>query len=33
LLNLEGCMDPSAKNYRSYYVHSKPTDCIYSVKE
>jgi hypothetical protein len=33
LLNLEGCMDPSAKNYRSYYVHSKLTDCIYSVKE
>lgn len=33
ILNLEGCMDPSAKNYRSYYVHSKPADCIYSVKE
>ncbi|MCB0631979.1 MAG: DUF1080 domain-containing protein [Lewinella sp.] len=29
LLNLEGCMDPKAKNYKSYYVHSDPTSCQY----
>lgn len=29
LLNLEGCMDPKATNYKSYYIKSKPTDCIY----
>lgn len=29
LLNLEGCMDPKARNYKSYYVHSKPSDCTY----
>jgi hypothetical protein len=30
LLNLEGCMDPAAKNFKSYYVHSKPGSCRYS---
>jgi hypothetical protein len=29
LLELEGCMDPVARNYRSYYVKSKPDACIY----
>jgi hypothetical protein len=29
ILNLEGCMDPTAKNYKSYYVKSKPQDCRY----
>jgi hypothetical protein len=27
LLNLEGCMDPSAKNYKTYYVKSKAGAC------
>jgi hypothetical protein len=29
ILNLEGCMDPKAINYKSYYIHSKPEDCKY----
>lgn len=29
LLNLEGCMDVKAKNYKSYYVHHDPTACQY----
>lgn len=29
ILNLEGCMDPKAINYKSYYVQSKPGDCRY----
>ncbi len=29
ILNLEGCMDPKAINYKSYYIHSKPEDCRY----
>lgn len=29
ILNLEGCMDPKAINYRSYYVKSNPEDCKY----
>jgi hypothetical protein len=29
LLNLEGCMDPKAKNYKDYYVKSNPRDCTY----
>lgn len=29
ILDLEGCMDPKATNYKSYYVHSKPEDCKY----
>lgn len=29
ILNLEGCMDPKARNYKSYYMHSKPSDCRY----
>jgi len=27
LLNLEGCMDPKASNYKTYYVRSKPGAC------
>lgn len=29
LLNLEGCMDENASNYKSYYVKTKPEDCVY----
>ena len=29
LLNLEGCMDPKARNYKTYYVRSTPSACRY----
>jgi Domain of Unknown Function (DUF1080) len=29
LLNLEGCMDKKAKNYKSYYVKNLESDCRY----
>lgn len=29
LLNLEGCMDSKAKNYKSYFVASNPSACKY----
>jgi hypothetical protein len=29
LLNLEGCTDPKAKNYKSYFVKSKNSLCVY----
>lgn len=29
LLNLEGCMDIKALNYKDYYLKSKPGDCLY----
>jgi hypothetical protein len=29
LLNLAGCMDSKAKNYKSYYVHDDRTQCRY----
>gem|GEM_PF-178197 len=29
LLNLSGCMDLKAKNYKSYYVKSRPEGCVY----
>ena len=29
LLNLEGCTDPKASNYRSYYVEPEPQSCRY----
>lgn len=32
ILNLEGCMDPKAINYKSYFVKSKPEDCRYKKK-
>lgn len=33
LLNLEGCTDPKAKNYKSYYVQSDNSTCIYKGKK
>lgn len=32
LLNLRGCMDPDAFNYKSYYVKSDPSWCKYKRK-
>jgi hypothetical protein len=29
LLNLEGCTDPRATNYKSYLVRSSPAMCVY----
>jgi hypothetical protein len=29
LLDLEGCMDPKAKNYKSYYVKPNKSRCVY----
>lgn len=29
IMNLEGCMDPNAKNYRSYYVKENNQECVY----
>ncbi len=29
ILNLEGCMDPKAVNYKSYYIKSMPSSCKY----
>jgi hypothetical protein len=29
LLNLEGCTDPSARNFKTYFVKSNPENCIY----
>lgn len=29
LLNLEGCMDAKAKNYKSYYLKGDKTKCVY----
>jgi len=29
LLELEGCMDPKAKNYKTYYVKSNKSRCVY----
>jgi hypothetical protein len=33
LLNLEGCMDSKATNYKRYYVKSNPKACRYAGKE
>lgn len=30
LLDLEGCLDPEAVSYRSYFVKSRPEDCAYA---
>jgi hypothetical protein len=30
LLDLAGCMDPKARNYKRYYVKSVPGDCVYA---
>ncbi len=32
LLNLAGCMDENASNYRTYYVKSVPAQCEYATK-
>ncbi|MET0498823.1 MAG: family 16 glycoside hydrolase, partial [Steroidobacteraceae bacterium] len=32
LLNLAGCMDPKAENYKSYYVKSERAQCRYGAK-
>ncbi len=32
ILNLEGCMDPKAINYKSYYIKSSPSDCKFAKK-
>lgn len=32
LLDLEGCIDPNALNYKDYYIKSKPLDCEYGEK-
>lgn len=29
LLNLKGCMDPKARNYKSYYIREDNSTCIY----
>lgn len=29
ILNLEGCMDKKAKNYKSYFVKDNPKACVY----
>lgn len=29
LLNLAGCMDPKAKTYKTYFVKSDPSQCVY----
>ena len=33
LLDLKGCMDPKAANYKSYYVKSDATACSYGKKK
>jgi hypothetical protein len=30
LLNLSGCMDPKAANFKSYFVHRNDSGCVYS---
>ena len=31
LLNLEGCMDPKASNFKNYYVHRDDSKCSYGT--
>jgi len=33
LLELKGCMDPKAKNYKSYYVKADNSTCDYGKKK
>jgi hypothetical protein len=33
IVNLEGCMDPSASNYKAYFVKSNNSLCQYGVKK
>ncbi len=30
ILNLSGCMDPKASNFKSYYVHAENSTCTYA---
>jgi hypothetical protein len=30
ILNLSGCMDPKASNYKTYYVHQQNETCVYA---
>ena len=32
LLNLAGCMDPKATNFKSYFVHREDNQCTYEKK-
>ena len=32
LLNLEGCMDPKASNYKTYFVKADPKACRYTAR-
>lgn len=29
LINLKGCLDPGAKNYKPYYIESDPSACVW----
>ena len=31
ILNLSGCMDPKASNYKTYYVHRDDATCVYGT--
>ena len=31
ILNLSGCMDPKASNYKTYYVHRDDASCVYGT--
>jgi hypothetical protein len=33
LLNLSGCMDPKASNYKSYYIHADSQQCRYGASK
>ena len=33
ILNLSGCMDPKAANYKTYFVHRDEATCVYSAKK
>jgi hypothetical protein len=33
ILNLSGCMDPKAANYKAYYVHRDDTTCQYAARK
>lgn len=33
ILNLEGCMDPMALNYKPYFIHANVGDCQYKKKK
>ena len=33
ILNLSGCMDPKAKNYKTYFVHRDDSGCVYDKKK